>query len=43
LNIDYGLHILPDTVLKIANTEELIWLVQPELKAIEEGLIYVEN
>ncbi len=34
---------LPDTVLKIANTEEYKWLLQPELKAIKDGLTYVEN
>ncbi len=27
LKIDYGLRILPDTVLKIANTEEFHWLL----------------
>ncbi len=31
--IDYGLKMLPDTVLHIANTEEYQWLLQPELKA----------
>jgi hypothetical protein len=43
LKIDYGLPILPDAVLKIANTEEYKWLLQPELKAIKDGLTYVEN
>jgi hypothetical protein len=43
LKIDYGLQILPDTVLKIANSEEYEWLLQPELKAIKDGLTYVEN
>ena len=37
---DYGLEILPDTVLHIANTEEYRWLLQPELKAIKDGLKY---
>jgi hypothetical protein len=32
--IDYGLQILPNTVLHIANTEEFHWLLQAELKAI---------
>ena len=41
--IDYGLQILPDTVLRIANTEEFHWLLQPELKAIKDGLEYVED
>jgi len=40
--IDYGLQILPDTVLHIANDERLKWLLQPELKAIKDGLTYVE-
>ena len=30
---------LPETVLHIADTEK--WLLQPELKAIKEGLEYV--
>ena len=34
---------LPDTILRIANEEEFKWLLQPELKAIKEGLIYVED
>ena len=38
MQIDYGLQMLPDTVLKIANTEQ--WLLQPELKAIKDGLTY---
>ena len=38
MQIDYGLQMLPDTVLKIANTEK--WLLQPELKAIKDGLTY---
>ena len=43
INIDYGLSILPDTILRIANDEEFQWLLQPELKAIKDGLIYVEE
>ncbi len=39
---DYGLRILPDTVLRIANTEDYKWLLQPELKAIKDGLTYGE-
>ena len=34
---------LPDTILRIANEEEFHWLLQPELKAIKDGLIYVED
>jgi hypothetical protein len=34
---------LPDTILHIANDEEYQWLLQPELKAIKDGLIYVED
>ncbi len=34
---------LPDTILQIANEEEFHWLLQPELKAIKDGLIYVED
>jgi hypothetical protein len=40
--VDYGLRILPDTVLHIANAEEYKWLLQPELKAIKDGLTYGE-
>ena len=42
-NIDYGLQILPTTILHIANEPEFQWLLQPELKAIKDGLTYVEN
>ena len=31
------------TNLWIANTKEYEWLLQPELKAVNEGLIYVEE
>jgi len=41
--IDYGLQMRPDTVLHIANTEEFHWLLQPELKAIKEGLTFVKD
>ena len=41
--IDYGLQILPDTILRIANIKKFQWLLQPELKAIKDGLIYVED
>ena len=41
MKIDYGLQILPDTVLRIANTKEFQWLLQPELRAIKDGLTYV--
>ena len=34
---------LPDTILRIANVEEFKWLLQPELKAIKDGHIYVED
>jgi hypothetical protein len=43
MKIDYGLQMLPDTILRIANDEEFQWLLQPELKAIKDGLIYVED
>jgi hypothetical protein len=43
MKIDYGLQILPDTHLKIANTEEFQWLLQPELKAIKDGLTYFQD
>jgi hypothetical protein len=43
IKIDYGLQMLPDTILRIANEEEFQWLLQPELKAIKDGLIYVED
>ena len=34
---------LPDTILRIANVKEYMWLLQPELKAIKDGLKYVEE
>jgi hypothetical protein len=34
---------LPDTILRIANDKEFQRLLQPELKAIEDGLKYVED
>jgi hypothetical protein len=34
---------LPDTILSIANVEEFQWLLQPELKAIKDGLKYFED
>jgi hypothetical protein len=43
MKIDYGLKVLPDTILRIANIEEFQWLLQPELKAIKDGLKYVED
>jgi hypothetical protein len=43
MKIDYGLKILPYTVLRIANTEEFHWLLQPELKAQKDYLKYVEE
>ncbi len=43
MKIDYGLKVLPDTILRIANVEEFQWLLQPELKAIKDGLKYVED
>ena len=43
MKIDYGLQMLADTILRIANEEEFQWLLQPELKAIKDGLIYVED
>ena len=41
--IDYGLQILPDTVLRIANAEKFKPFLQSELKAIKDGLKYVED
>ena len=41
MKIDYGLKMSPGIVLKIADTEE--WLLQPELKAINDGLKFVER
>ena len=38
MEINYGLPMIPGTVLHIADTEK--WLIQPELKAIKEGLKY---
>ncbi len=38
MQIDYGLKLPPGRVLRIANTEK--WLLQPELKAIKDGLKY---
>ncbi len=32
----------PGTVLRFAKREKYKWLLQPELKAIKEGLIFVE-
>jgi hypothetical protein len=43
MKIDYGLQMLPDTILHIANDEKFQWLLQPELKAIKDGLIYVKG
>jgi hypothetical protein len=34
---------LSDTILRIANVKEFQWLLQPELKAIKDRLIYVED
>ena len=39
--IDYGLEMLPETLLQIADDEWHEWLLQPELKAIQDGLTYV--
>jgi hypothetical protein len=41
--IDYGLQIIPGTDIKIADSEEFLWLLQPELKAIKDGLKYGEK
>ena len=38
MQIDYGLQMLRGKVVCIADTEK--WLLQPELKAIKEGLEY---
>jgi hypothetical protein len=42
LKINYNLQMRPDTVLHIANAEEFQWLLQPELKAIKDGLVFKE-
>ena len=39
--VDYGLQMLPETLLQIADDESIEWLLQPELKAIQDGLTYV--
>ena len=31
-----------DTVLKLAITDDTKWMLQPELKAIKDGLVYTE-
>ncbi len=33
----------PTTVLEIAYAEEFQWLLQPELKAIKDGLTFVRD
>ena len=43
IKIDYGFQMLPGTALHIANQEEQRWLLQPELKAIKDGLTYDEK
>ena len=43
MTIDYGIKYLPDTILRIANNKDYSWLIQPELKAISDGLRYVEE
>ena len=40
---NYGLTMLPDTVLKVANTELTKFLLQAELLAIKNGLKFVEK
>ena len=40
--IDYGLQILPDTVLHIANLEGFEMFLQLELKAINDGCKYTQ-
>ncbi len=43
MKINYGLQMLPDTILYLANVQEYQWLLQPELKSIKDGLMYVED
>jgi hypothetical protein len=49
MKIDYGLKMLPDTILHNVYLDEFcwyyqkLWLDQPELKAIKDGLTYVED
>jgi hypothetical protein len=40
---DYGLPMIDESMLKVANTPETRFLVQAELKAIKEGLKYKEE
>ena len=42
-NPDYGLTLQPGTQLKIANTLDTEYLIQPELLAISKGLQYKEG
>jgi hypothetical protein len=39
---DYGLQMIDESMLKVANTPETHFLVQAELKAIKQGLKYIE-
>jgi hypothetical protein len=43
MTIDYGFKYLPDTILRIADYKDYSWLIQPELKAISDGLRYLEE
>ena len=39
---DYGLPIIDKPLLKVANTDDTEFLLQPELNAIKQGLQYKE-
>ncbi len=39
---DYGLPMIDKSLLRVANTDDTEFLLQPELKAIKQGLQYKE-
>ncbi len=41
--IDYWLRLFPSTLLRIAKTEEFRWLLQAELRAIKDGLKFIDK
>jgi hypothetical protein len=40
---DYGLPITDPSILRVANTPETKFLIQAELRAIQQGLKYIEK
>ena len=40
---NYGLEMMPETILRIADTDLTRFLIQSELKAQQQGLQYKEN